>query len=191
MGSCPKCGAATKKDDLFCRSCGTSLATEAGEPPAKERYTRERDVCFEGERHADYTGLISFGIFLLILGAIFIANPNIASQVDLWIKDMTNKQSFVRPPLELINTAALFFGLVGVSNFFMAGVRFVVHKRRRRIVGGILSGVALVVFSYLLYLYNNGTIKRGFTVLAIEVLVIGLLVIVYAAARFLFMKETS
>ena len=147
-------------------------------------------MCFEGERHADYTGLISFGIFLLILGIIFIANPNIGSLVDSWIKDMTNTQMLKKPPLELINSAALFFGLVGASNFFMAGVRYVVHTRRRRVVGNVLSGVALVVFSYLLYLYGNGTLKRGFTVIAIEVLVIGFLVVVYAATRFALIRET-
>ena len=187
MATCPKCGAEVDKDDQFCGSCGASLAAKAEGPPVKEHYARERDVCFEGERHADYTGLVSFGIFLLIVGTIFVANPNIVSDFRVWVEAMTNANAFAKPPLGLINSAALFFGLIGVSDFFVAGLRFVVQKRRRRILSGALNGVGLVVFSYLLYLYGKGTL-RGLSVLAIEVVVIGLLVIVYAIARYLIMK---
>jgi len=81
----------------------------------------------------------------------------------------------------------LFFGLIGVSDFFVAGIRFVVQKRRRRVLRGALNGFGLVVLSYLLYLYGKGTL-RGLSVLALEAVAIGLLIIVYATARYLIMK---
>jgi predicted amidophosphoribosyltransferase len=66
MPTCPKCGAEAEKDEKFCRFCGTRLAAETGEPIEKESSAQEREVCFgEGERHRDYSGLVSFGVFLL------------------------------------------------------------------------------------------------------------------------------
>lgn len=187
MVTCPKCGAEVDKDDQFCGSCGASLTAKAEGSPVKEHYVREGDVCFEAGRPADYTGLVSFGIFLLIVGIIFVANPNIISDFRVWGQAMTNTNAFAKPPLGLINSAALFFGLIGVSDFFVAGLRFVVQKRRRRVLRGALNGVGLVVLSYLLYLYGKGTL-RGLSVLALEAVVIGLLVIVYAITRYLIMK---
>jgi hypothetical protein len=190
LATCPKCGAEVNKDDQFCGSCGASLTAKTEKPSVDEHYVRERDVCFESRRRADYMGWISLGIFLLIVGIFFVANPNIVSDFRVWVEAMTDSQTFVRPPQGLINSAALFFGLIGVSNFFVAGVRFMAYKGRRRVLADVLSGVGFVVFSYLLYLYGNGTL-RGLTVLAIELVVIGLLVMSYAAVRFLLVKEIS
>lgn len=187
MATCPKCGAEVDKDDQFCGSCGAPLTTKTEESPVKEHYAREEDVCFEARRHADYTGLVSFGSFLLIVGIIFVANPNIISNFHTWGQAMSNTNAFAKPPLGLINSAALFFGLIGVSDFLVASLRFVAQKRRRRVLRGALNGVGLLVLSYLLYLYGKGTL-RGVAVLALEVVVIGLLVIVYAVARYLIMK---
>lgn len=187
MATCPECGTKTKEDDKFCGSCGASLTTKTDKQSIEKRHYRERDVCFEGERRTDYTGLVSFGIFLLIVGIIFVANPNLVTDFRVWVEEMTNRETFLKPPLGLINSATLFFGLIGVSNFFVAGVRFITYKRMRRVLGGVLSGVAFVVFSYLLHLYGSGVL-RGLMVLAIEVVVVGLLVILYSIMRFLFRK---
>lgn len=181
-----------EKDDQFCHFCGASLKdqTSASEKPAQpsegQRYAREpEDYCFgRRERRRDYTGLVSFGIFLLIVGIIFIVNTDLFSQLNSWVERMSNAQMLSRPPQEIINSAVLFFALVGVSDFFVSGVRYMVYERKRRALGTAFSGVALIAFSYLIYLYGQHTLAWQL-VLAYEIVVIGLLVMVYAIARHL------
>jgi len=189
MSTCPKCGAEIDEDDGFCRSCGASLTAKASKPPAKESYARERDVCFgEGERRRDYLGLVSFGIFLVIVGITFVANPNAISQFSLWIEQMSTQQALSRPPKALIDSATLFFGLIGVSNFFLAGVRFMADKTIRRVLSDILTGSALILFSCLIYLYGRHVLVWQM-VLAIEVVACGLLIILYGVLRYVFPKK--
>jgi uncharacterized membrane protein len=189
MPACPKCGAEIEKDDQFCRSCGAQLATETSKSLEKKTYLHERDVCFGETGHrADYTGLISFGIFLVVVGIVFIANPNVISNFNSWIQQMADAKSLLRPSLDLINSAALFFGLIGLSNFFLAGIRFIVYRTNRRVFSSILSGIALVLFSYLIYLYGQRDLTWE-VALAIEVVVCGLLVMVYSIVRYLFPKK--
>jgi hypothetical protein len=185
MPTCPKCGAEVKEDDKFCPYCGTSLATKMDKQVVEERHARERDVCFgEGERRPDHLGLVSFGIFLLIVGIIFVANPNIVSDFGLWVERLTSEKHLLRPPQGLITSATLFFGLIGLSNFLVAGIRFLIDRSRRRALTDALSGVALVSFSYLIYLYGSYALTWQM-VLAVEVVVCGLLVIAYSAIRYL------
>jgi hypothetical protein len=189
MPTCPKCGAEAEKDDEFCRFCGTRLVGETSESLEEESSVREREVCFgEGERRRDYSGLVSFGIFLLIVGIIFLANPKLISDFSSWVKKLSTEKTISRPPLTLINSAALFFGLIGISDFLLAGVRFMAHQRLRRVFVSILSGFALVLFSYFIYLYGEQTITWQM-VLAAEVVTCGLLIILYSVLRYLFPKK--
>jgi len=189
MPTCPKCGAETEKDDEFCRFCGTRLVAETSEPLEKESSAQEREVCFgEGERHRDYSGLVSFGIFLLIVGIIFLANPNLVSDFRLWIERLTTEKTLSRPPQGLIDSATLFFGLIGLSNFFLAGIRFMANKAMRRVLADILTGVALVLLSFLIYLYGSHVLAWQM-VLAIEAVACGLLIILYSLMRYIFPKK--
>ena len=189
MPTCPKCGAETEKDDEFCRSCGASLATKTTKPSEKESYAQEREICFgEGERRKDYSGLVSFGIFLLIVGVVFVVNPNVVSDFGSWIEKMTKEKTLLRPYQGLIDSATLFFGLIGLSNFFLAGVRFMVNKAMRRVLADILTGVALVLLSFLIYLYGSHVLAWQM-VLAIEAVACGLLIILYSLMRYIFPKK--
>jgi hypothetical protein len=194
LETCPKCGKEADKDDQFCRFCGASLKADVKTPakPTEQadegKYTTEPEYCFgERERHADYTGLVSFGIFLLIVGVIFVANPNIFSQLNSWANQMSQAQKLLRPPTGIINSAVLFFALVGLSDFFVSGTRLVTHRRRRRALRDVFSGVAVLTFSYLVYLYGQRTLVWQMAV-AYEILVIGLLVIVYSLVRYLWIR---
>jgi hypothetical protein len=194
LETCPKCGKETGKDDQFCQFCGASLKVDMETPvkPAEQadeqKYTSEPEYCFgEHERYADYTGLVSFGIFLLIIGIIFVANPNIFSQLNSWTNKMSQAQKLLRPPAGIINSAVLFFALVGLSDFFVSGIRLVTHRRRRRALRDVFSGVAVITFSYLVYLYGQRTLVWQ-VALAYEVVAIGLLIIVYALVRHLLIR---
>lgn len=148
----------------------------------------ERDVCFgERKRGRDYFGLISFGIFLLVIGVVFIANPNIPTDFQLWVEQMSDAQDFVRPSEGLITSAILFFVLIGIFDFFQASLRFWVDGSKRRVLVDILSGIALVLFAFLIYLYGSYSIAWQM-VLAIEVVAAGLLVMLYSVIRYMYLK---
>lgn len=149
--------------------------------------TQERETCFgTGLRKKDYLGLVSFGAFILIVGIVFIANPNLISDFISWIEQMTDKQHLIRPE-ELISSATLFFTLIGLSNFFEAGIKLWIGKTRRQVSADILSGVALVLFAYLIHLYCIYALTWQI-VIAIEAIAVGLLVVSYSIARYVFLK---
>lgn len=190
MATCPKCGAKTDESDVFCRSCGASIPVKTDKPYKEETYVRERGECFgEVERpRKDYLGLVSFGIFLLIVGIIFIANPNLISQFSSWVEQMAKEKVVKRPPTELIFSATLFFGIIGTSDFLIAAIRFLTDKSKRRVLVDILSGIALILFAYLLHLYGNHAISWH-VVLAAEAVACGMLIILYSGICYLFPKR--
>jgi hypothetical protein len=143
----------------------------------------EREKCFGmGLREKDYMGLVSFGTFILAVGIVFVANPNLVSDFRIWIEQMTTMENLVRPPRGLIISAIIFFGLIGLSHFFKAGIRFWIAQSRRQVLADILSGTALTLFAYLIYLY--GSYALGWQmILAIEAVTVGLLLILYSVMR--------
>ncbi|TET19729.1 hypothetical protein E3J74_05360 [Candidatus Bathyarchaeota archaeon] len=150
--------------------------------------TRERETCFgAGLRKKDYLGLVSFGAFILIVGIVFVANPNLVSDFSSWIEQVTDEQHLIRPSEGLVSSAILFFTLIGLSNFFEAGIKLWIVKARRRVLADILSGVALVLFAYLIHLYGSYALTWQM-VIAIEAIVVGLLVVLYSIARYVFLK---
>jgi hypothetical protein len=96
-------------------------------------------------------------------------------------------QDLVRPPKGLIVSATVFFGLIGLSDFFKAGIRFWIAQPRKQVWADILSGTALALFAYLIYLYGNYTLGWQM-VLAIEVVAVGLLLILYGIIRSVLLK---
>ena len=73
MITCLKCGKENLEDAKFCNNCGIPLSSE------KRREKRE-EVCFGVDRRGtDYLGLLSFGIFIIIVGGVITLNPNIFS----------------------------------------------------------------------------------------------------------------
>lgn len=150
---------------------------------------RDRERCFgDDKRDRDYLGWMSFGFFLLIVGIVFIVNTNIISDFRVWAEQMVNEQHLTRPPKELINSAVLFFSLLGLSDFFKAGIRFWSDPAGRRGLGETLSGVAVILFAYLIHLYGNYALTWQQS-LAIEVVSIGLLVVLYSIVRYKFLKS--
>jgi hypothetical protein len=93
----------------------------------------------------------------------------------------------VPPPEGLIYSATLFFSVVGIFDFAMAGIRLAAHDLKRRVFTDVLSGFALILFAYLIHLY----IENYFTwqmVLGTEAIVCGILVTVYSIARYWFKR---
>jgi len=82
-----------------------------------------------------------------------------------------------------VGSAALFFGIMGAFGFFMAGLRLIIDRSRWRAVGEVLSALASLSFASLLALYGRRAIT-GTTALAIEVAVLGVLLIVWITVGF-------
>lgn len=125
----------------------------------------------------------------MVVGIIFATNPNILSDFRLWIEQMTSKEGLTTPPEGLIRSATLFFGLVGLSNFFMAGIRLIFEKTGRRVLGDISTGVALLSFAYLISLYGGRALAWQMVV-GIEAIVCGLLIVVYSILRYVVLKKS-
>lgn len=146
--------------------------------------SNEGEFCFGQRRKTkDYVSVLSFGIFVIVIGVILITNPNLFSEIGTWVEQMTDKGTVVRPPDGLIFSGAVFFGLMGVSNFIKVALRLAVDSSRRTALSEMHSGVALVCFAYFLHLYSNNPDISWQLTLALEIVVIGLLVISYSALR--------
>ena len=147
--------------------------------------SNEGEFCF-GERRKtkDYFGILSLGIFIIVVGVILITNPNLFSELGTWVEQMGDQGNLVRPPDGLIFSGVVFIGLLGVSDFIKVALRLAVDSPRRKALSDIHSGIALVGFAYFLHLYGSNVISWQLT-LAFEIVVIGLLVFSYSALRIL------
>ncbi len=179
MVTCSKCGTKNHAHAEFCTDCGFSLYS------LKKRDVRENGCFGADKRGRDYMGFLSFGSFLIIIGIVITVNANVFSNVGVWLKQLTNERVWIRPPEELITSFTLFLGLSGISNFFMAALRFVGNRSRRHVLIEVLSGFALIFFAYLINQYNNHALRLRM-VGAIEIIVCGLLIILYTILRHIF-----
>ncbi|MGQ9718266.1 MAG: zinc ribbon domain-containing protein [Nitrososphaerales archaeon] len=82
MLHCKKCGTEYIEGAKYCTKCGAPIGEWS--PP--------REECF-GERREekDYLRLVSFGIFLLIVGYILITNPWIPSYVQSLFENLVKE----------------------------------------------------------------------------------------------------
>ena len=178
-----------KEGDRFCPICGAPVGAEEGKPKREVyRRAREEDLCFGGrEPRGDPLGLVGLGLFLSVIGIVFVLNQSIASEVIDWFGQLVEQQAMVRPPTELVYSGALFFGLLGASNLLTACIRIAVDKVWGRILSDILAGAGLLSFAYLISLYGMQAIEWT-TVIGAEAVVFGVLVILYAVLRNIFRK---
>jgi hypothetical protein len=180
MVICISCGIQNNVEAKFCINCGKSLVYQ------QKKFKKERNTCF-GEDDKDPLGWISFGFFVLVVGIVFALNTNVFSDFASWIEQIANKGALIRPPISLTTSAMLFFGIIGALNFVTATIRAFIDKVKRRILSDILSGIALVLFAYLIHLYSIFSLTWQI-VLGTEIVVIGLLIITYSIFRSILSK---
>jgi len=181
MSYCKKCGTEYVEGAKYCIKCGAPVGEERRPP---------REECF-GERREerDYLGLVSFGIFLLIAGYILITNPWIPSYITQWFENLV-KGVFEPPSSQLRYIFALFLGLIGVSDFVIAGIRVALRQSWRRPLRDVLSGVGVISFAYLVYLNSKGLMTWQI-VLVLGIIIFGILVILYGIIVSSFKRKLS
>ncbi|MEM2873113.1 MAG: zinc ribbon domain-containing protein [Nitrososphaerales archaeon] len=169
MPYCKKCGAEYAEGARYCTKCGT---------PVVEEWKPPREECFgEGRAERDYLGLVSFGFFLLIVGYIFSTNTWILSEFQAFFESL-GEGVFVPPSSQLRYVFALFLGLIGASDFVMAGIRVFLRQSWRRPLQDVLSGVGVISIAYLVYL-NSQRLMTWQMVVVLAIVTVGILVIVY------------
>jgi hypothetical protein len=183
---CEKCGGEIGEDEKYCPRCGEPLKPEVRvrrRPPRPLRRPREDDLCFgAGEPRGDPLGIVEFGLFIIIVGVVYTLNPQIPGSFISWVETMADSEMLLRPPATLIRSAMTFFGLLGGSNLLTAAIRVYMDKVLRRIAQDVISAMALLALSYFISLYGVGTMAWT-SVLALEAIIIGGLVIAYAFLR--------
>jgi len=173
------------EEQRICSKCGAPVKESIERRRRDRRIRREDDLCFGRESRRDPLDLLEFGLFLLVLGAVFLSKPDILTELIDWARLMADIGTPIRPPAPLISGATLFFGLIGLSNLFTAMVRMLMDKVWRRILPDLLSGAGFLAFAYLMTLYAKEAIALT-NVLAMMAIVFGALVVLYTVLRNIF-----
>jgi len=182
---CEKCGAEVSEDQRHCPECGVPVSKGFPRRRRGRRRRRDDDLCFGRESDGDPLDLLEFGLFLVLVGAVFLSNPSVPAELVDWVTLMADLSAPIRPPSSLLSSATLFFGLIGLSNLFTAVVRVLMDKVWRRILPDLLAGAGFLALAYLASLYAKEAIT--FTnVIAVEAIVLGISVVLYAALRDMF-----
>lgn len=186
---CDACGTMNKETSRFCLYCGASLTTAGAEtapvtpsPPAPvppvPRALPPRPGYVARPRSPDFVGLFGVAFFFLVLGIVFYLNGNLLTELRRWWDQILAGRAAFRPPEGVIASAGLFWGLLGVSNFGVAFLRWFFTRSRIRTLGALLSGIAMITFSYFLYRYSLRDMS-GSLVVGLEAAVIAILLFVY------------
>src|SRR6266705_3688894 len=172
---CDSCGTMNKDTSRFCLYCGAPLTTTGAETaapatappvpsPSVPRAHPVRPLYMPRPRTPDYVGLFGVAFFLLVLGIVFYLNGNLLPEIRRWGDQVLAGRGAFRPPEGGIVSAGLFWGLLGVSNFGIAFLRWFFTRSRIRTLGALLGGIAMVMFSYFLYRYSLRDMSGSFVV---------------------------
>src|SRR5437879_11619445 len=149
---CDACGTMNNETSRFCLYCGASLttagteaapanpATPASPAPPLPRAAPLRPVYVPRPRTPDFVGLFGVAFFFLVLGIVFYQNGNLLTELRRWWDQILAGRAAFRPPEGLIVSAGLFWGLLGVSNFGIAFLRWFFTRSRIRTLGALLGG---------------------------------------------------
>jgi len=146
---------------------------------------RTQDECFGTPRptkpEPGPPGAVSFAFFLIIVGVVFLANPGLFTDFETWVKSFTPTGGVPRPPDSMILSAITFFIVAGIFDFITAGIRYALKARPRKVLSDVMTGIAWIVLAGFTSLYLGRSIS-GPVVVASELVVIGVMIIVYLLA---------
>ena len=182
---CARCGTINKDESQFCLYCGAPLPLRPTEPPrpaapSPPRPTppTPRPTPAPRARTPDFVGLFGVAFFLLVIGVVFYLNQNLLSEIRrYWDQILAGRIAF-RPPEGLIISAAWFWGLLGISSFGIAFLRWTFARSRIRTFGAFLDGIGMVAFAFFLYRYSLRTLS-GSLVISLEAAVLAALLFIY------------
>ncbi len=98
LSFCSKCGEKLSPTSKFCPKCGASLVTS--EPAVS--HVRER----RKRKESDAFGLVSAGLFFLLLGIVYLSVPNMYDAVQAFILDFSLVEVSEQPSILLPKPAS-------------------------------------------------------------------------------------
>lgn len=122
-------------------------------------------------RQHDPLGPISFGIFLIIVAVIALANPNLPGQFIDYLKSFGEVGYPLPPPEHILRPVAEFCLLFGVWLIVLASLRISFRLGTYSAPGDMCGGIFLIVFNYLIL---DAIKKHGDIGILIAYFIIGL-----------------
>ncbi len=159
---CARCGTINKDESQFCLYCGAPLPMRPTEPPrpaapSPPRPTppTPRPIPVARARH-----------------------PDLLNEIRRWWDQILAGRIAFRPPEGLIISAAWFWGLLGISSFGIAFLRWTFTRSRIRTFGAFLAGIGMIAFAFFLNRYSQRTLS-GSLVISLEAALLALLLFIY------------
>jgi hypothetical protein len=192
---CARCGTENAEDIGFCVYCGASLTGmgTANEPPVPVVAAPARTSAVKPippalrrqyERRPDFVGLIGVAFFLLTVGIVFTLNTDLLNDLRAWYDQLSQGglpgALFVRPPPGIVTSGMFFFGLLGLSNFLTAGLRWILDRSRFGALARLFAGVGFLALAVLTWRYSLFAVT-GPQVISIWTAVLGTLLVIYIA----------
>ncbi|GAF90664.1 unnamed protein product, partial [marine sediment metagenome] len=97
MPYCENCGAEVGEEQRICSKCGAPVKVSVERRRRDRRIRREDDLCFGRESGRDPLDLLEFGLFLLVVGAVFLSKPDILTELIDWARLMADMGTPIRP----------------------------------------------------------------------------------------------
>lgn len=189
MVTCTKCGSENAEDAAYCAKCGARLEKREHVAVEPSREARPESGCFglpprpEQRERADFLGLMSGGVILIVLALTYLRYPLTFSIIVDYLENLASRQGYIKPPLVLFGPVIFFLYAVGVWGLILSALRVVLQGRVRGAVGDLIGGLFAFFCAYLLTSYANDAIT-GRGLLAYFIMAIGLIVIINAVIYF-------
>ncbi len=186
---CPTCGTENREPSRVCFFCGAVLPEEPtatgpaavappSAPPMMSPAWQPGPRPLGRDRSPDFVGLFGLAFFLLIIGIVFYLNQDLLTQLRNWGDQILKGRLLFRPPEGVLTSAAVFWSLIGVANFIIAGLRWWIRRSKIQTLGSTLTGIGSVSLGYLLYRYSLRDLS-GSQVVSFEAAIIAILLFVY------------
>jgi len=145
---------------------------------------------WHGSKRTEWIGLLSFGFFIVALGAVWIATPDFSQKVIDFTKSFNNSRVaenvYLPQPLgdhSTLYTAIMYLTLaLAIFQIVVLALRFSFHDSLDRKAGTVSSMAFWFAATYFLYLLRNGTIK-WFPFLAGLIICVGLSITVSSIVK--------
>jgi len=125
----------------------------------------------------DPLGLVSLGVFFMIIAATWSYYPTLPSEILAYFKSFGVYGHPVMPPLQLYRPITFFASIFGVWLFILAGLRLLFRQRQKKALGDASGGVFFIFLSYILIGYSQGTVA-GNMVLPLIIVLVGIIIVV-------------
>ncbi|MFQ5950479.1 MAG: hypothetical protein ACE5KH_00170 [Candidatus Geothermarchaeales archaeon] len=121
----------------------------------------------------------SFGGFLIIIGYVWFAHPNIFSDIGDTFRRLAEEQVF-RPSRTLVVPAYTFLFLLALRDVLLGALRAAASQASRRVVKEFFAAAAYAGIGYLMFQFSSGTLTGPLLILY-TFLTAGILVVIYGA----------